>query len=184
MKNAIIISGASSSPSDHWFPYIKKHLEKKDYEVWIPRLPLPDYDYDLGVCVPFILKNGRFTKDTIIIGHSSGSSFILSILESISVQIKKAILVSGFLHRGGDRPPQAVKENESLYDWEKIRSHVSDIVFINSVNDPWGCNDREGRSMFDHLGGTLIINSEGHMGSTKFNQPYKVFPLLANLIND
>ena len=35
-----------------------------------------------------------------------------------------------------------------------------------------------------NLGGTLIIrHGEGHMGSSKFNQPYKEFPLLTKLID-
>jgi len=40
-------------------------------------------------------------------------------------------------------------------------------LFINSVNDPWGCNDKQGRKMFDNLGGTLVVNNDGHMGSNK-----------------
>jgi hypothetical protein len=36
--------------------------------------------------------------------------------------------------------------------------------------------------MFEHLGGTLIINNEGHMGSDSFHQPYKAFPFLLKLI--
>lgn len=70
------------------------------------------------------------------------------------------------------------------YDWERIKTHVRDVVFIHSDNDPWGCDDKKGREMFDHLGGTLIIrHGEGHMGSNKFNQPYREFPLLLKLIN-
>jgi predicted alpha/beta hydrolase family esterase len=72
---------------------------------------------------------------------------------------------------------------QEKYNWEKIKSHVKDIIFINSDNDPWGCNDAEGRFMFDLLGGTLIIkHGEGHMGSDMFHQPYKEFPLLVKLI--
>lgn len=36
--------------------------------------------------------------------------------------------------------------------------------------------------MFENLGGMLIINNEGHMGSDTFKQPYKEFPLLLKLI--
>lgn len=37
--------------------------------------------------------------------------------------------------------------------------------------------------MLDHLGGMQIIkHGEGHMGSDKFKQPYKEFPLLIKLI--
>lgn len=71
---------------------------------------------------------------------------------------------------------------QSKYDWEKIKANCQNFVFINAANDPWGCNDKQGRKMFDKLGGTLIINNEGHMGSNKFNQPYKKFPLLVALV--
>lgn len=71
---------------------------------------------------------------------------------------------------------------QDVYDWEKIKRNVRELYFINSVNDPWGCNDVEGRWMFDRLGGTLIINHEGHMGSDTFKQPYKEFPLLLKLL--
>jgi len=73
---------------------------------------------------------------------------------------------------------------QEKYDWEKIRQNVQDIIFINSDNDPWGCDDKEGYHMFKNLGGTLIIrHGEGHMGSDKFNQPYKEFPLLERLLS-
>ena len=42
--------------------------------------------------------------------------------------------------------------------------------------------DKQGRKMFDNLGGTLITNNEGHMGSDSFNQPYKEFPFLLRMV--
>lgn len=60
---------------------------------------------------------------------------------------------------------------------------MGDIVFINSNNDPWGCNHEEGLFMWRHLGGTLILrDGEGHMGSDSFNQPYKEFPFLEKIL--
>ena len=50
-------------------------------------------------------------------------------------------------------------------------------------NDPWTCDDKQGRMMLDHLGGVQVIpKGEGHMGSTTYNQPYKEFPLLVKLV--
>lgn len=47
------------------------------------------------------------------------------------------------------------------------------------------CDDNQGRQMLDSLSkGTLIIKKgEGHMGSDRFNQPYREFPFLLNLID-
>jgi predicted alpha/beta hydrolase family esterase len=69
------------------------------------------------------------------------------------------------------------------YDWAKIKENCSKFVIINSDNDPWGADDKEGRFMADKLGGILIIPmGEGHMGSDYYGQPYKEFPLLEKMI--
>lgn len=181
MKNAIILHGIGSTPNDFWFPYVKSELEQKGYAVWVPQLPQPD-DPDIDVYVPYILKQGVFTEQTVIIGHSSGASIILAVLEKLNVRIRSAILVSAFLTRGGKRPAKAVKAQEQDYDWNTIKINSEQFVIINSTNDPWGCNDTQGRKIFDRVGGILIVNNEGHMGPASFNQPYKEFPLLVKLV--
>lgn len=181
MKNAIILQGAGETTKSFWLPWLEQELEKKGYEVWLPQLPDND-DPQLEKNLPFVLNNGKFTEETVFIGHSAGCPLILAVLENINVQIKQAILVAGFATPlpGKDAANKILQES---YDWEKIKQHVKDIIFINSVNDPWGCDDKQGRLMFDNLGGTLIINNEGHMGSDTFNQPYKGFPFLLKLID-
>jgi uncharacterized protein len=115
------------------------------------------------------------------VGHSAGAQLILSILENIDVQLKQAILVSAYAESLRESVEQ---ESKRALDWKKIRQHVQDIVFINSDDDPWGCDDKQGRILFEKLGGTQIIRQgEGHMGSTTYNQAYKTFPLLAALIS-
>ncbi len=183
MKNAIILHGIGSHPGEFWFPWLKKELEKKGYQVWVPKLPDKD-NADIDIQLPYIFKKGIFNKETVLIGHSSGASLILAILDALKVKINKAILVSGFLLRGGQRPVKAVKD-EDKYNWKKMKTGAGKIIFINSNNDPWGCDDKQGRRMFDHLGGTqIILNNEGHMGSVYYKQPYKKFPLLLKLIEN
>ena len=180
MKNAIILHGTGCNPSSFWQPSIKRFLEKKGYNVWVPVLPAADKP-DLKKWLPFVLRGGKFNKDTILIGHSAGSPLVLSILEKISVTIYKAILVAGYTKiKSKDDNPLILQKQ---YDWKKIKKNVKDIIFINSSNDPWGCDDKEGLFLFKHLGGTLIIREgEGHMGSDTFKQPYRIFPLLEKLL--
>lgn len=181
MKNAIILQGAGETTRSFWLPYAKKELEKKRYQVWLPQLPGIN-NPKLEKILPFVLKNGKFSNKTVIIAHSAGSPLALSVLENINVQIKQAILVAGYI---APLPEGANDILQKKYNWKKIRKNVEDIIFINSDNDPWGCDDKQGRKMFDYLGGTLIIKHEGgHMGSDKFNQPYKKFPFLIKLIKD
>ncbi len=183
MRNAIIFHGSSETPSSFWYPSIGKFLENQGYEVWVPQLPEPNHGIpELKVQLPFILENGKFNEETTIVGHSAGCPLTLSVLENINTKIHRAVLVAGYA-----RPLRGLPESEPIlqkeYNWEKIKQNVRDIYFINSDNDPWKCNDKEGYYIFQHLGGTLIIrHGEGHMGSHKFNQPYSKFPLLEKLL--
>jgi len=179
MKNAIILHGTGDKNNDFWFPYAKEKLEEKGFDVWLPQLPNAEKP-NLKDWMSFVLKNGKFSEETIIIGHSAGAQIILSLLEKINVKIKQAILVSGYAE--SLRVDSQSDEKPSL-NWEKMKEHFQEIIFINSDNDPWKCDDKQGRIMFDKLGGTLIIrHGEGHMGSTTYNQPYKEFPFLVKLI--
>ncbi len=175
MKKVIILHGTGSNPNSYWHPYIKRELENKGYIVSIPELPNTN-EPNIKETLPFILENESFDEDTILIGHSSGCPLILAVLENLNIRIKQVILVAGFC----DTLPS--KSLQKSYEFDKIKLNCNNFIFINSVNDPWGCDEKQGRKMFEKLEGTLIINNEGHMGSGKFNQEYREFPFLLKLI--
>lgn len=180
MKNASIFHGTSGSPNHFWHPYVKNQLEKLGYEVWVPQLPDPD-NPNINNWLPFVLNNKQFDEQSVLIGHSAGCPLVLSILEKIEVKIKLAIMVAAFYKPLDKLNKELILQSE--YDWKKIKAHCSHSVIINSDNDPWGCDDKMGRDLFEKMGEDLIIrHSEGHMGSEKFNQPYREFPLLVNLV--
>ncbi|AKM82369.1 TPA: alpha/beta hydrolase [Candidatus Berkelbacteria bacterium] len=179
MKNAIILHGTGDSADNFWFPYVKKELESRGYDVWLPNLPCAEKP-NIKDWLSFVLESGKITEETVLIGHSAGAQIILSVLENLNIKIKQAILVSGY---SKELPKDVNSEmNKYEFNWESIRPHAGKFAFVNSDNDPWGCDDKQGRIMFDHLGGMQIILHEGHMGSNKFNQPYKEFPLIVKLV--
>ena len=54
----------------------------------------------------------------------------------------------------------------------------------NSDNDPWGCDDKQARPVAEQLEAKFILaEGPGHMGSGSFNQPYREFPLLKELLD-
>lgn len=176
MANIIIFHGTGCTPDHYWYPYLKSKLEDQGHTVWVPQLPNPD-ESNLSDWLPYALENGTYNEDTILIGHSAGSPLILSVLENINAKVKQAILVAGFI----DLESTILQDN---YDSEKIKSNVQDIIYINSDNDPWKCDDVQGKKMLEQFGGTqIIVKGDGHFGSTSFDQPYKEFPLLLKLIN-
>lgn len=181
-KNAVIFHGTGCKQTDFWYSWLGEKLKAKGYSVEIPYYP----DISHVAIKDFlhkVLKNHNFDKDTVLVGHSSGSPLILSVLEKIEVSVSQAILVAGYAQELPDDEPQPKDPFiQDIYDWDKIKLHSKEFFFINSTNDPWGCDDKEGRYMFDKLGGTLIIKNEGHFGSGSYNQPYPEFPLLEKLL--
>ncbi|MCK5320374.1 alpha/beta hydrolase [Candidatus Parcubacteria bacterium] len=181
MNNVIIFHGTGGTPNHFWFPYLKDNLPAEKFNVSIPRLPNPDKP-DLKELLSFVLKKFKYNEDTILVGHSSGCPLILSILENIDKKISKSILVAGFYKPLDSNPNPILQDN---YDWSKIRKHSKQFIYINSIDDPWGCNEEMGKVMQKKLGGDLIIRSDqGHMGSEKFNQPYKEFPIVKFFIEN
>jgi len=180
MRNAIILHAMEDSPNDHWYPWLKSQLEQKGYQVWCPQLPDTN-NPKLTNWVPFIMSNGEFTSETVIIGHSAGASVILAILEELKIKINQTILVAGFsFYPGGDG---ILKPS---YDWEKIKSNVEEMIIINSDNDPYGHDDVKGRIMLEMLNmdGSIqiIMKGQKHMCVDETDQKYKEFPLLLRLI--
>jgi len=157
---------------------LKSELEKADYEVELPSYP--DINHEpIGEFLAKVLAHHVFDKDTVLIGHSAGSPLILSVLEAIETPISQAVLVAGYSERLEGEVDPVLQPN---YNWEKIKDNAEDFVFINSVNDPWGCDADQGRILFDNLGGMQVIRNEGHFGSTTFDQPYPKFPLVRDVI--
>lgn len=176
----MIFHGTGDRPDQYWFPFVRDFLEQHDYKVWLPALPNPALP-NVRDWLSFVLEQGYFSSDTILIGHSAGSQLILSILERLETPVKQAVLVAGYA-----RGLRASAESEEFVtlSWERIRNKAEQITFVNSDNDPWGCDDTQGRIMLDHVGGVLVIpKGEGHMGSTSYKQPYTEFPLLTRLLD-
>jgi len=179
--NIIIFHGTDCKPTDYWYLWLAEQLRKSGHMAEVPSLvrinqePLDDTLTQVFAKFP----PESFDENTILVGHSAGAPLILSILEKVNQPIKRAILVSGYSTRYDEAPDPVL---QSLYDFAKIKQNCRDFIFINSTDDPWGCDDKQGRILFDNLGGTQIIKKEGHFGSTSYNQPYKKFPLLLELV--
>lgn len=180
MRNAAIFHGTAGSPKHFWHPYVKRELEKMGFNVWVPQLPDAEKP-DITKWLPYALDGIDYNSDTVLIGHSAGCPLILSILENIKVRISLAILVAAFFEPLDNIHKEAILQDS--YDWERITNNCARTVIINSDNDPWGCNEKIGMRLFHKIGGDIIIrHGEGHMGSEKYNQPYKEYPLVVNLV--
>ncbi|HYN95116.1 MAG TPA: alpha/beta hydrolase [Pilimelia sp.] len=175
-RKAIIFHGTGANPDVCWLPWLAGRLAGRGYAVETPHYPRLNAE-PIATFLPTVLANHDFDEDTVLVGHSGGAALLLAILEHIDVPVAQAVLVAGYATRPNTNPEPVLQDS---YDWSAIRAHVRDLYFINSRQDPYGCDDRQGRAMFERLGGTQIVRDDGHFGD--HDQPYPTFELLDRLI--
>ncbi|MDG4773373.1 alpha/beta fold hydrolase [Solwaraspora sp. WMMD792] len=175
-RSALIFHGTGGSPDVCWYRWLAGRLTARGYAVEVPHHPGLNFE-PIATFLPKVLDAHSFDEETVLVGHSGGAALLLAILQHIDVTVAQAILVAGYC-----TPPNIEQEPvlQPEYDWAAIRSHVRDIYFINSRIDPYGCDDRQGRAMFERLGGTQIVRNDGHFGD--HDQPYERFELVDRLI--
>lgn len=175
-KRAIIFHGTGGSPEVCWYKWLGDKLSKRGFEVAIPFYATINVE-PITSFLPKVLQAHTFDENTVLIGHSAGATLLLSILEHSRQVIPQAFLVAGYSTK-----PNTSEEPilQNVYDWEKIKKNVKDAYFINSIHDTYGCDDGQGRIMYENIGGTQIVLNEGHFGSE--NQDYPTFELLNKLI--
>lgn len=184
MKNALILHGAGNNSQGNWFPWLKKELEAKGFKVFSPDLPNsihPKTEEWLEA-----VKNWKLDEESIIIGHSSGGTLILRILENLpeTTRINKAILVAAPLDKGSIPKFWLLKEDitEAAFDWLKIKNKAKEFVLIYSDNDPYDCGVRHGEVLHKIVGGKFIIKTgEGHF-NLEVGEKYKQFPEILKYI--
>ncbi len=175
-QNAIIFHGTGGHPEYCWYPWLGQQLAGRGYAVDRPHYP--DLNIEpIATFLPKVLANHGFDEHTVLVGHSGGAALLLAVLEHIDAPVSQAILVAGYSTQPNTNDEPVLQEG---YDWPAIKAHVRDLYFINSRDDPYGCDDTQGRSMFEQLGGTQIVRDDGHFGDA--GQPYETFELLDRLI--
>lgn len=179
MNHLVIFHGLGGTSQDNWQPSVAEQFRQQGWQV--DTLDIPDSnEADLERWVTSVNEQMTLTADSVLVGHSAGCPLILTLLERSVMKVKKAILVAGFVEPIADMVRPLLQDQ---YDWDKIKQNCGQFCFVNSDNDPYQCDDKQGRIMLDHLGGTQVIMAgEGHFGTSEFNQPYPEFPFLIKLI--
>ena len=173
-KRVFIVHGWDGYPEEGWFPWLKKSLEQKGFEVHVPQLPEPDnpriYNW-----VPALKEAvGKPDKQTYFVGHSMGCQTIARYLESLpkNTKVGGVVFVAGFFKRltGLEDDPE-VQETDKHWlgtpiDFTKVKIHLPKSVAIFSDNDPWVPLDNQD-DFIDKLGSEIIIEHKmGHFSGS------------------
>jgi hypothetical protein len=182
MKKVFVIHGWEGNPSNAWFPWLRKELEKINFETIIPDMPDTD-EPEINSWVNKIKDVvGVPNKDTYFVGHSIGCQAVMRYLESLpeDTKIGGCVFVAGFFSLNH---LETEEEKEIAKPWleipinlEKIKSVINKSVAIFSDNDP--DVDLSEKDIFESkLGSKIIIeHNKGH-----FSDDANVFELCSVL---
>ncbi|MGI6612072.1 MAG: RBBP9/YdeN family alpha/beta hydrolase [Candidatus Nanosyncoccaceae bacterium] len=167
-KRALIIHGTDGAPDDHWQPWLKKQLEVSGYEVVAPQFPDNHYP-NAQLWGQYLRDNYQDLNYDILVGHSSGSTMILHLLEADWFpKVRAAVLVGVFLNDdmvksiGWYNPEQFANIlPQKPFDLMKIKDKANKFYFLHGDNDPY-CSYSDAKQLSGKLGGEFITVSGGH----------------------
>lgn len=178
--NCIIVHGCPGSeeqalnPADHtyakhWLPWLQGELIKNGIPTEIPMMPqpwAPNYAAFQAVFAKYPIS-----EDTVLVGHSCGTAFLVRWLGESKRAVRQLILVAPWKVPDDPRPGR-----QAFYDYEidpTIPTRVGQIVTFTS-NDESAAGKESLKIFHDVLGGQVIsLPEHGHytqddMGTTEF----------------
>lgn len=142
-KRVFIIHGWDGYPEEAWFPWLKKELESRGFEVLVPLMPNPS-EPKIDTWIPYIAEIvGKADENTYFVGHSIGCQAIIRYLQTLpsGVKIGGAVFVAGWynlrnLNTEEEKRIAGPWLNEPRND-KKIKDTVNKAIAIFSDNDPF-----------------------------------------------
>lgn len=163
-----IFHGTEGHPKENWFPWLKRELEKKGHNVFVPQFPTPPV-VPAKISEWFdVLKDyeQHINEDTILIGHSLGGIFTLRILEQLKHPVKAAFFIGTPI---GVKPILNYDRDNSFsgfsFDWGNIYNKAHHFVVFQSDTDPY-VGLANGQQLSEHLGIKLnFVPNAGHFNA-------------------
>lgn len=175
-----MIHGWGGHPDRGWHVWIKKELEAKGFEVFVPLMPNSEHPNE-GEWVKHLselVKNP--TESDYFLGHSLGCITILRYFETLpeNTKVTKSILIAPYWGDLGE--PDLKTFYDSPLDWEKVKK-MSKYFCLFSDNDKWVKLENE-KIFKEKLGSeTLVLHNMGHFSS---NEGCNEIPILLSEFNE
>jgi hypothetical protein len=142
LMNCIIIHGCPSDKEKalnpetrtydkHWIPWTKRTLEEQGIKTETPMMPepwAPDYEKFKQE-----FEKYEVNEDSVLIGHSCGTTFLVRWLADSKQKISKLILVSPWFVANGDDEP--FKDYYVFEIDRSIKNNIDETIIFTSDND-------------------------------------------------
>lgn len=162
MKQAYLVHGWDGSPTNCWFPWIRKELEKLGYKVKALKMPHTETP-TIKDWVATLEKEIKPTRETILIGHSIGCQTIMRYLEKPNRKIKTVFFVAGWFHLDNEEESKESQDIarpwlETPIDFKKIKQNCSNFVALFSDDDAY-VPVSDAKLFEKNLGAKIIIEA-------------------------
>jgi predicted alpha/beta hydrolase family esterase len=175
IKRVFIVHGWDGYPDEGWSPWLKRELEAREFEVFVPQLPNPATPRIESWVSALAEVVGEVDEWTYFVGHSMGCQTITRYLDTSpdGVKIGGAVFVAGFFKRltnlEDDDEVREIARHwlETPHDLMKVKSHLPKSVAIFSDNDPYVPLDNQD-DFRDKLGSEIVIeHNRGHFSGAR-----------------
>ncbi|MBP7708582.1 alpha/beta hydrolase [Candidatus Pacearchaeota archaeon] len=178
--NVVIVHGSPvekeevSTYNKHWIPLLKKKLEEKKIKVITPLMPNPwEPDYNNWKKV---FEKNKIDENSILVGHSSGTTFLVRWLGDTKKKIKKLILVAPW-----KLPWEESKSSKEFCNYKinpELKNNVKEIVYFTSNDEEE--DGKESLRIFNKALPGKVIELKNHGHFTLEEMKTEEFPELLN----
>ena len=168
--NVFLVHGSFGKPFENWFPWIESELSNLGICCNIPTFPTPEHqDYlDWERLMDYYCELGVVNNETVLVGHSCGSVFLVHYLITHAIHVKGLICVSGY-NRFISGNELMDRLNQSFYIEQESFSMLpfSDRVISLYGDDDPNIPQEVLRSFAIAIGGEVqCIPSAGHFNAS------------------
>lgn len=161
---AIFIHGNRGANADSGcFPYIAACLQRYGIEILRPNLP-DSVRGRMKYWMPFI-ESLKPDRETLLIGHSSGTSAALRYAENN--EVFGSILISTQVNDCGFELERRTGFYDDPFNWKEIKSNQQWILQIHAKDDPY-ISVEDTLTVHENLVSSLIL-TEGYGHFTQFD---------------
>ncbi|OHA08801.1 MAG: hypothetical protein A3B37_00415 [Candidatus Sungbacteria bacterium RIFCSPLOWO2_01_FULL_59_16] len=173
-KRVFIVHGWDGDPEEGWFPWLKRELEVREFQVTVPAMPESSAPKIEQWVAHLSRVVGESDEHTYLVGHSIGCQTILRYLETLPEEAKVGgvILVAGWMTLTPAATPTATDRDlakpwlETPLDWKRVKERGGHFAAILSDNDPYV--PMENAELFrEKLGAEVVVeHAKGHFSGS------------------
>lgn len=180
MNTVLILHGITGNSQENWFPWLKKELEQKGYQVICPDLPKTDHPArQEWLHVAKDLLQDIDHSSLTIVGHSLGVATALDYIEQSDKSINTLISAAGFYQDYGMELNSYFMAEKDI-DIPSIKPKVKNIHILYGDNDPY-VPQKTLQNLADAFGvQPQIFKNGGHLNA---RSGFTQFPQVLQLID-